>query len=86
VSQHRFGSLRHHAAARHLHFRVVAHQKRDDAGHDRTGRQHHKAESYFASRILDPANSIGADKVALALENSNHSSSTVVQENVREAG
>jgi len=50
------------------------------------GRQHHKAQRYFASRILDPANSIGADKVALALENSNHSSSTVVQENVREAG
>ena len=75
VSHDRFGSLRHHAAARYLHFRVMAHQKCHYSCHNRTGRQHHKAERCFASRILDPANSIGADKVALALENSNHSSS-----------
>jgi hypothetical protein len=60
----RFGSLSHHAAARHLHFRVVAHQKCDDARHDWTGRQYHQAERYFASRVLDPANGIRADKAA----------------------
>ena len=60
----RLGSLRHQCGARHLHFRVVAHQECDDACYDQTGRQHHKAERCFASRILDPADSIRADKAA----------------------
>jgi hypothetical protein len=42
----------------------VAHQKCDYACHDRTGREHHKAERYFAGRILDPADRIRADKPA----------------------
>jgi hypothetical protein len=31
---------------------------------DRTGRQYHKAERCFASRILDPTEGIWADKAA----------------------
>jgi hypothetical protein len=51
----RSNSLRYHAATRQLYFRVMAHKKCDEACHDWTGRQHHKTESCFASRILDPA-------------------------------
>jgi hypothetical protein len=40
----------------------VAHQDHDYACHERTGRQRDKAEGCFASRILDPADGIGADK------------------------
>jgi hypothetical protein len=56
LSYNRLGSFRHDAAARHLHFRVVAHQKGHHPCHNRTGRQHNKAERCFASRIFDPAN------------------------------
>jgi hypothetical protein len=62
--RNRFGALRHHAATRHLYFRVVADQKGHYSCHDRTGRQHHKAERCLASRILDPADGIPADKAA----------------------
>jgi hypothetical protein len=55
-------SLGHDAASRHLNLRVVAHQECDYACHDRTGRQHDKAERGFASRLLHPADSIGAGK------------------------
>src|SRR5580704_10360696 len=62
VSVNRFGSLHHHAATQHLHFRVVTHQKDHHPCHNRTGRQHNKAERCFASRIFDPANGIWADE------------------------
>src|SRR6516164_6167038 len=58
----RFGSVHHHTAARHLYFRVMAHQKCDDACYDRTRRQQHKAERCFAGRILDPADAYGPTK------------------------
>src|SRR6516164_3591784 len=63
-SHNRFGSLGHDVATRHLHFRVVAHQKCDRACHDGTGCQQHKTERRFAGRILDPTDGIRADKAA----------------------
>jgi hypothetical protein len=61
----------------------VANQKYDYARHDRAGRQYHKAERCFASRILDRANGVRGDKGAEIADRIYQSNATGSGEPVR---
>src|SRR6185295_13687649 len=58
----RAASLRTGAHSRHLQLRVVADQKCQYTGRNRTGPQHNKAEGCFTRRVFEPADGIRAGK------------------------